>query len=230
MRSKHWTMRVAADDDLLISPNPSDNRLLNVSLLTGMAHVSRDAGDIQKLKTLPDMPDHEPARDVEAVALEIGLVSVNHKDALSSSDVPQDQPFSSFHSLLLYMVTPASLNVVVAYDKVEPVLLVEPVQQVKDATMRIPNIAKPSVLPQFVAISNFNVGKTFPEIVGQCVKEQSFVPGKGIGPAVVAPVTVAQKSDPARIIIENFLGRLKDFCQAPVCQVTPDIAGDSRVL
>ena len=140
------------------------------------------------------MPDHEPARDIEAVTLEIGLMPVNHKDALPGSDMSQDQPFSSGHPVLLYVIAPASLDVVVAHDEMESVLLVKPVQQVKDASMSIPNIAEPPVLPQFVAISNFNIGETFPEVVNQCLKEQSFIPGKSIGPAIVPPVAVAKKA------------------------------------
>jgi len=155
---------------------------------------------------------------------------VNYKDALPGSGMSQDQPFSSGHPVLLYVIAPASLDVVVAHDEMESVLLVKPVQQVKDASMSIPNIAEPPILPQLVAISNFNIGETFSEVVSQCVKEQSFIPGKGIGSAVVPPVAVAKKSDPARIIIENFLGCLKDFRQTPVCQAAPDIVGDSGVL
>ena len=155
---------------------------------------------------------------------------VNYKDALPGSGMSQDQPFSSGHPVLLHVITPASLDIVVAHDEMESVLLVKSVQQVKDALMGIPNIAEPPVLPQFVAISNFNIGETLPEVVSQCLKEQSFIPGKGIGPAVVPPVAVAEKGDPARIIIEDFLGRLKDFRQAPVRQAAPNIVGDSGVL
>jgi len=155
---------------------------------------------------------------------------VNHKDALPGSDMSQDQSFSSGHPILLHVIVPASLDIVVAHDEMESVLLVKSVQQVKDAPMSLPNITEPPVLPQFVAISNFNIGETFPEVVNQCVKEQVFIPGKSIGPAIVPPVAVAKKGDPARIIIEDFLGCLKDFCQTPVRQVEPNIAGDSRIL
>ncbi len=157
-------------------------------------------------------------------------MSVNHKDALPGSGMSQDQSLSSDHPVLLYVITPASLDVVIAHDEVEPILLVKPVQQVKGASMSIPNVAEPPVLPQLVAISNFNVGKTFPEIKSQCVKEHSFIPGKGIGPAVIPPVAIAEKGNPTRIIIENFLGCLKDFCQSPVRQAAPNIVGDSRIL
>ena len=116
---------------------------------------------------------------------------MNHKDALPGSGMSQDQPFSSGHPIFLHLITPASLDVVVAHDEMESVLLVKSVQQVKDAPMGIPNIAEPPVLPQFVAISNFNISEIFPEVVSQCVKEHSFIPGKGIGPTVVPPVAVA---------------------------------------
>jgi hypothetical protein len=128
------------------------------------------------------------------------------------------------------MVAPAFLDVVVANDEVEPILLVKLVQQVKGASMSIPNVAEPPVLPQLVAISNFNIGKTFPEIMNQCVEEHSFIPGKGIGPAVIPSVAIAEKGNPTRIIIENFLGCLKDFGQSPVCQAAPNIVGGSRIL
>jgi hypothetical protein len=128
------------------------------------------------------------------------------------------------------MITPASLDVMVAHDEVEPILLIEPMQQVKGASMSIPNVAEPPVLPQLVAVSNFNVGKTFPEIMSQCVKEHSFIPGKGIGPAVIPSVAIAEKGNPTRIIIENFLSGLKDLRQSPVCQAAPNIVGDSRIL
>ena len=147
------------------------------------------------------MPDHEPAHDIEAVTLEIDLMPMNHKDALPGSGMSQDQSLLSDHPLLLYVVAPAFLDVVIAYDEVEPILLVKLMQQVKGASMSIPNVAEPPVLPQLVAISDFNIGKTFPEIMSQCVKEHSFIPGKGICPAVVPPVTIAEKGDPTRIII-----------------------------
>ncbi len=176
------------------------------------------------------MPDYEPAHDIETITLEIGLVPVNHKDALPGSGMSQDQSLLGDHPVLLDMITPASLDVVVAHDEVEPILLVKPVQQVKGASMSLSNIAEPPVLPQLVAISDFNIGKTFPEIMSQCMEEHSFIPGKGICPAVVPPVTIAEKGDPTRIIIENFLSGLKDFCQSPVCQVAPNIVGGSRIL
>jgi hypothetical protein len=128
------------------------------------------------------------------------------------------------------MVAPTPLDVVVAYDEVEPILPVKPMQQVKGASMSIPNVAEPPVLPQLVAISNFNIGKTFLEIMSQCVEEHSFIPGKGIGPAIISPVAIAEKGNPTRIIIGNFLSSLKDLRQSPVCQAAPNIVGDSRIL
>ena len=221
---------MTTDDALLIGSNPPDHRLLNLSLLPGMAHAVRDAGNIQKLQALPDIPDHEPAHDIETVTLEIGLMPVNHKDALPGFGMSQDQSLLSDHPLLLYVVAPVFLDVVIAYDEVEPILLVKPMQQVKDASMSIPNVAEPPVLPQLVAISDFKIGKTCPEIMSQCVEEHSFIPGKGIGPAIISPVAIAEKDNPTRIIIENFLSGLKDLRQSPVCQTAPNIVGDSRIL
>jgi hypothetical protein len=40
---------MATDDDLLIGSNPPNHRLLDLSLLPGMAHAARDAGNIQEL-------------------------------------------------------------------------------------------------------------------------------------------------------------------------------------
>jgi hypothetical protein len=49
VRSKHRAVRMATNDNLLIGSNPPNHRLLDLSLLPGMAHAARDAGNIQKL-------------------------------------------------------------------------------------------------------------------------------------------------------------------------------------
>jgi hypothetical protein len=84
---------------------------------------------------------------VEAITLEIGLMPMNHKNTLPGSGVSQDESLLSDHSIFFDLVAPASLDVVVAHDKVKAILLVEPVQQVKDTSMSIPNVAEAPVLP-----------------------------------------------------------------------------------
>jgi hypothetical protein len=94
----------------------------------------------------------------------------------------------------------------------------------------LPNIAEPPVLPEFVAISDFNVSEPLSIIVVQRVKEYLFIPGKGICPAVITPVTIAKKDDPESIVKENFTGRLKHLGQPTMRQGTPNIPGSSRIL
>jgi hypothetical protein len=155
---------------------------------------------------------------------------MNDKDALPGSGVPQDEPFLSEDAVFLDPVAPASPDIVVAHDEVKAILLVEPVQEVKDTSVSIPNVAKLSVLPKLVAISDFNIGEPFLVVVMQCMQEYFFISGKGICPAVVPPVTIAKKDDPASIVKENFSGRLKHLGQPTMGQGAPDILSGSRIL
>jgi hypothetical protein len=54
-------------------------------------------------------------------------MSMNDKDALPGSGVPQDESLLSHHPIFFDPVVPASPDVVVTHNEVKPILLVEPV-------------------------------------------------------------------------------------------------------
>jgi hypothetical protein len=66
--------------------------------------------------------------------------------------------------------------------------------------------------------------------VVQRLKEYPFIPGKGICPAVVTPVTITEKDDPTSIVKKNFSSCLKHLGQPTMRQGTPNIPGSSRIL
>jgi hypothetical protein len=108
----------------------------------------------------------ESTYNVESVALEIGLMPVHAKDPLPGAGVLQDQPLVRHHPILLHLLVPVALDLVVAHDELQPLLSVKLVQQIKDPSVRVPDGAELPVLPQFVAISDFDVREPLLAIMG----------------------------------------------------------------
>jgi hypothetical protein len=103
---------------------------------------------------------------VESVALEIGLMPVHAKDPLPGAGVLQDQPLVRHHPFLLHPIVPVALDLVVAHDELQPLLSVKLVQQIKYSPVCVPDGAELPVLPQFVAVSDFDVREPLISIVG----------------------------------------------------------------
>jgi hypothetical protein len=120
--------------------------------------------------------------------------------------------------VFLHPVALAAVDVVIAHDEVQPILLVKSMQQVEYTPVGAPDGTEPPVLPQFVPVSDLDVREPRAVIVVQGVQEQRFIPGKAIRPAVVPPVTVAEENNPGIIVKRDAPGRLKDLGQPPVCQ------------
>jgi len=157
---------VATDDNSPIGLQPLDNPPSNPAPILGVAWSARYASGTEELQSLPDVPRHKPAHDVEPVTLKIGLMPVNYKEPLPGSRVVQDQSLVSDDSVFLHPTVLATLDVVVAHDEVKPILPVKFVQQVKDTPMSLPDVTEPPVLPQFVAVSDLNIRESLTVIVG----------------------------------------------------------------
>jgi len=198
-------------DSRLPDPQPLDepafaSRLFFLDILPPTCGRSK----FEDSKRFQDMAHHEPAHGTEAVVIpEIRLVPVHRKDPLPRPGVSQDQSFANDDSILLHPVAPPILHVVIAYDEVQPPLLVKLVEQIKDPSVGLPHVAEPPVMPKLVAVSDLDVGKSLAIIVGQCVQEQVLVLGESIDLAVVSPVTVAKENDPGRVVKGNLLRRLE---------------------
>jgi hypothetical protein len=128
----------------------------------------------------------------------------------------KDQSFLSVDPILLDLMAPTIVNVVVADDDVEPSLLIESVQQIKGASVGVENVAEFTILPHLIPIAHLDVGESFPMIVGQRLEEQVLITRKGICPAVVSPVQVAEKNQPGGVVEGELLGRLEYLCQSSV--------------
>jgi hypothetical protein len=124
------------------------------------------ASHAEKLQPFPDVTRPESAHGVESVALEIGLMSMHAKDPLPGASVLQDQPLVRHHPFLLHPIVTVALDLVVAHDELQPLLSVKLVQQIKDLPVCAPDGAELPVLPQFIAISDFDVREPLLAIVG----------------------------------------------------------------
>jgi hypothetical protein len=101
----------------------------------------------------------------EPVALAIGLVPVNDKDALAGLCVLQHQPFVCYDPVLAYAGLTGMLYVVIAQEHVQPISTVELVQQIIGLPVCAAYGVQASVLPQFVSIPDLDVGKPSPVVV-----------------------------------------------------------------
>jgi hypothetical protein len=129
-------------------------------------------------------------------------VAVDRKDPLAGLQVAQDQPLMGDNPVLHHALTPPALDVVVSDDDMKAIIRVEGVEQVKNVLVGSPNLAKAAVLPELITVSNLDVGVALVIILSQYAQEQRFVLGKGIGPAVIAAMTVAEE-DQRRIVVEG---------------------------
>jgi hypothetical protein len=194
MRSARRAVGVSADHNLPTGSRPLDDPPVGTTLLPDVVREARIASHAETLEMLKDT-HRAPANYTQPVALEISLVPVHDKHLLSGLGVFQDQPLVGDQSSLVYTVSLAILNVMVADDEVQPALAVKLVQQIKDIPMSTPDIAEPAVLPKLIAIPDLDIGKPVPEIVAQGMEKKPFVLGKDIRPAVVPAMTVAEKDD-----------------------------------
>ncbi len=88
---------------------------------------------------------------------------------------------------------PAFYNVVVAIEKIQPVLLIELFEKPKDIAVDIDDILHVSVFPKFIPIPQFNIGKSLSVIVFQSGKIEMLVFEKVIGGVSDASVTVTHQ-------------------------------------
>jgi hypothetical protein len=237
---------MTTDDDLLPTPRPGDDPILylcQLSLYPGddplpkfptlslkVVRPTHGAPKAEELQVPPDIPHRKAVHQLKLVTCEISLMSVNHKDALPGFGLVQDQAFVNLDPIFLNLATPTVLNIVVASDDAEPILSIKSVHQVKDSPMGTPNVAEPPGLPQFVAISDLNIGKPPTVVMIQRSEEKFFIPGKGIRPTIVPSVKVAKENDAGRIIKRDLLGCLKDLSQPPVCELTPPLLSSLGIL
>jgi hypothetical protein len=110
-------VRVTADYSLPAGPHPVDDPPVDTTLFPDVvwkAHIASHAETLEVLKGTHSAPaDH-----TEPVALEIGLVSMDDKHLLPGLGVFQDQPLVGDQSILVYAMSSAILNVMVADDEV----------------------------------------------------------------------------------------------------------------
>jgi len=137
---------VATDDDLLVGFLPLDDLLPDILPVAATAFPAWYASQAEYLQLLPDIPGHEPAHEVEPVALEIYLMPVNDENPLSGFGVVQNQPLVDSKPVFLHPTVPPVLAVVVAHDEVQLVSAIKLVQQIKDTPVGFPDVAKAAVL------------------------------------------------------------------------------------
>ena len=68
-------------------------------------------------------------------------------------------------------MTPSIMDVVIPDHDVEPPLLIESVQHIKRAPVRMEYVAESPILPQLVPVADFDVGESLAMIVSQRLKE-----------------------------------------------------------
>jgi hypothetical protein len=126
---------MATDDDGLIGLLPLDDPTADLFSTFGVAGETRSAANDKELQLFPDVASQEPTCSVKPIALEIGLVTVNDKDALFGLRVMQDQSFVSNEPVFFHSVPTPVVDIVISHDKVQSALLIESVQQVKDVSI-----------------------------------------------------------------------------------------------
>jgi hypothetical protein len=139
-------MGVAADDDRLMDLLPLDDPLPDVPSVSGVVCAAWPVAEPGELQLLYDIPGQEPARKMKPVTLKVGLMAVYDKDLLPGIRVTQDQSLGCDEPVLFHPVTSAIPDLVVTQDEVQPVLSVEPVQQIKDLAVGAPDVAETAVL------------------------------------------------------------------------------------
>ena len=85
----------------------------------------------------------------------------------------------------------------------QPLRLGKTAEQRKDLSMGFLDGIETAIFPQFVPVSDLDVGKPLIEVVAQSVQKKRFVSAESICTAVVAAVSVAEK-DQARRIIKRY--------------------------
>ncbi len=99
----------------------------------------------------------------------------------------------------------------IAEEEKEPLREIELAHQPKDVAVRASDLCKLRVLPQLVAVPHLDVGEPPLVVVLQRVEEEQLIVGKIIGPAVIAPVTIAEE-DQLIVIAKRHDGRrVKDL-------------------
>ncbi len=111
----------------------------------------------------------DPAcKEVKRIAQDISLMTMNNEKLLACAPVAQDDPFVYRHSVLALVMARPPFDIVVSQNQMQPALLVELVQQIKDATVRLPDFLERPAFPKLVPITNLNVGKAPSYVVLKC--------------------------------------------------------------
>jgi hypothetical protein len=85
-------------------------------------------------------------------------------------------------------------------------VLIELMQQIKDARVCTSDVIELPILPQFVTVTDLDVSESLVVVMGQCLDEQFFVLDERICPAVVSPVTVTEENEAGGIVKEDNFG------------------------
>ena len=171
---------VATDDQRSMDLLPFDDPFAHLSPVKRVLRVARYVADSRKLKLADEIPGQEPTGRVKPVALKVGLVPVRDKDLLSGPLVVEDQPLGGDEPVLFHSLLPSVRDLVVAQDKVQPVLPIKLVQLIKDLAVGLPDVAKAAILHQLVAITYLDISKALAIVISQSVEKHPLVPGKHV--------------------------------------------------
>ena len=224
-------VRVTADDDLATILQPAGNSFPDGLVPLDIASPAGCASPkIDELQSSPNVLHQEAIYSVESIAHKVGLMSMDGEYTTAGPGVTQDQALVDGDAIFIRPVVPPPPHFVVAQDEMEPVLLVESVQQIERALIGVPDIPEVAVFPQVVAIPDLDVREPIVVVTGQCMVKQLFVPGKTIGPAFVPSMAVAEKDDARGIVEGDILGCLIDSGQSSVGKGVPFIQSGFGVL
>jgi hypothetical protein len=137
--------------------------------------------------------------------------------------VSQDQPFVGCQPILLHSTVLKALDIVIAEDQMETILAGEGVKQVEGASVCALHGTETPVLPQFIPITDLDVGETLAIVVSQCLEEQVLVLREGIGTGIVAPGEVAEEDETRAVVEDDSLGRTEGLAQPLVSPRAQDI-------
>lgn len=93
----------------------------------------------------------------------------------------------------------AFYDVVVAVEKIQPILQIELLEQPEDITVDINDIFHASVFPQFISVTQFDIGEASSVIMLERGKIQMLVFEKIIGRSSDASMTIAHQDIAGRV-------------------------------
>ncbi len=173
------------------------------------------AGGIQEAQILqrtPEIAHQKPGQGPQGGIQKTGLVAVGqiqgflrHGFAVQNHSFQKGRIFSSD-------------NVVVAIEQVQPSSLFKPGKHAVDILVDLSDVAQLPVLPQFLPVPQFNIGKSIPVIVLHGRIVQMLVFQKIVGGGAHSPVTVAYQHIPGTSVKGQYQrlgkGTIQTSCDA----------------